>query len=83
MFKDVLKREWISANGKWKVVAKVQEQTIGDEKFYVSSINVMSFVRENVWRSENQNRKLPKYVQSEYQKAKDIVANVRKGSVTV
>ena len=85
MFKEILKNEWISSNGKWKVSVRVQKQTLADgsQPIIVSDINVKSFVRDNVWRSENQNKKLPKYVQSELDKAWELVKKARENGLLV
>lgn len=73
---------WLSPNGKWKIHTLIQEQTLNNgEKVVVSCVNVKSFVRENVWRSENMNTKLPKYVRAELDRIHYFVSNVRREKI--
>lgn len=74
MFKEVLNNKWISSNGKWKVSTEVRESN----QVIISMINVFSSVREGVWKDESTNDKLPKYVATELQKARDLVEKVKR-----
>lgn len=72
MFKKVHENEWLSRNEKWKVTVLIREF----EGVLVNEINVFSRV-DDLWKGENQNDKLPKYVSNEVQKAKQLIDEMK------
>lgn len=78
MFETIHQNEWISSNGKWKVSVEVKE----NNGIFISDIRVFSFIKENIWKNEGTNMKLPKYVAAKLQKARDLVDGLRKEKVT-